>query len=133
MNQKQDSEKLFKVEQILVFWKKGQFLLNKGTEFWLLAPKCAILCGKGLHRMKIYQISFIYHYCNILLEVDFTEILLKFVKGKFPYFTFFPSNQRFYWRNYYRLDLTENFWAWSRFLVFFHTVFRKCVTFTKFS
>ena len=54
MNQKQESEKLFKVEQILVFWKNGQILLSKSSEFWLLAPKCAVLCGKGVHRIKIY-------------------------------------------------------------------------------
>ena len=38
--------------------------------------------------------------------------------GNFLFRTFFPSNQRFYWR----VNFTEIFWAWSLFVVLFSTL-----------
>ena len=57
---------LTEVTQKVHILKKSSFLLMTPFTFWALIAKCAILCGKSLHRVKIHKICYYFHYCNML-------------------------------------------------------------------
>ena len=57
---------LTEVAQKVHILKKSSFLLMTPFTFWALIAKCAILCGKSLHRVKIHKICYYFHFCNML-------------------------------------------------------------------